>query len=819
MDCLNCPYAVDDKPCNFVAPTKPKAPKLAIVGESPVGADVSRKRPLSGQFGHVMDQIFKSIPLSRRDLLITTATACQKKYQADTQEVKAAHVACRDKLVRDLKDYKGYVLAIGPWAFRQLTGQSSLTKWMGAPYPGGPGFEHLQIIGAPLPSQPPIYQVVEEFTRRAYAFQTGRLKPWEWGQIEIMPDQAALDLLKEIHADGRKGKVIGFDVETKGIDPIHADLMCLSVATTDKAVSIPWDGYSSKKLGDSPPLAAYPLGRVLKQSVLDILADESTTKVMHNCQHDLLTARHKDLPIKGPVADTLIMHHVIYPQNGHDLGFVSAWETHAPRWKSEFRVTSDAKGLDVFVERDPRQLRLYNAKDSMMTAHDWERLLPKCAETNMGWEIYQEYMACSDVALEMRDWGCRLDADALEAHRGPLRKRCAHQLFKFRGLVRGIGRYRFGKNGQHKDLKRLFYCDLNLIPTQFNRETGKPKLDNAALQDIIQGSHGLAAELGKCILNYRKAYKLISTYIDGIPQRDGFINPVWKIYGTKTGRWSSAEPNFQNQPKIMRNMAIPRTDDRWIVAADFSQLELRIIGLLAKAPKLIQWYAEGADVHVKTASGLFQVPEDKVEHWQRQRAKTIEYAFNYNASEDVTTAWTAMVASGDNVSLQELEYFRKMWFQEHPELRKWQLSTLRKANFNKYTEEQMSGKRTYWYDGIVDSNKCLNFPVQAFAGWLMNNAMIALNQKIRWGEEGIVAQVHDAAYLEVTDPHRGARLLEECMHQTVTLHGIDMEFPIDVEVGKNMRDLRGYDANYDYGRYDTINWVYEYAYWADSRKW
>jgi uracil-DNA glycosylase family 4 len=762
--CDSCPLRDVGKP---VPPSTNTNAKLIVLGESPGKTEQRDGRAFVGQAGYVLDQACRSTKLSRTGLHITTAVLCRtphKKFKPKQWE--AAIAACKPRLDAELASIqpRAPILAVGAKALQVTTGKAKIIPWVGAPLISNDGRVVLPTFSPALtigtPALLPIWRI---FFGRAKLLAEGRLPEWEWPPIEINSGLTQYQLLEEM-----RGKPLGIDVETAGLDPIRDTLLCLGLATADAAVSIKFPFEN-------------PATRVL---VEDLLADASTTKVLHNASHDLLSLKYNDLLVDGPIFDTLLAHSTVGPQLPHDLGFVAAIEMHAPRWKSEFRVESDAKGSETWVKRDAGDLRLYNAKDAYMTVRLYTFLCTRLDATHQGWGLFDEYTALADIAMRMREQGMRIDSSRLDAHRKHQTQLMDAAQAAFNTAVGEGAIFKLGKAGQNDSLKALFFDKMGCRPSRYTDE-GEPALDEQVLLDIIAAGSPDAAPLARTVLNFRKAAKIRSTYIDALNiDPDGHIHAIWKVHGTITGRWSSSAPNGQNWPLRMRDLVVPSADDLWIVGADFSQLELKLVALIAGDPKLLEWYNNGKDVHTLTAAMLFN---GKVPPGARDIAKTVEYGFNYNISNDVTAVWKKAILTFPTLTPSRLQRYRKLWFQEHPEIRDWQLRVVTEAQSKCYVEAPLSGRRRYFQDGHVDPNEALNFPIQATAGDLTNRAILKLDAALT-PRERVVAQVHDAIYLEGPDPFRLYQLLQQNMEQTVTLNGNSLHFNVDIGIAKNWRD-------------------------------
>jgi DNA polymerase-1 len=252
--------------------------------------------------------------------------------------------------------------------------------------------------------------------------------------------------------------------------------------------------------------------------------------------------------------------------------------------------------------------------------------------------------------------------------------------------------------------------------------------------------------------------------------------------GTDKGRsgfWMSANTDRKN----------------WLVGADFSQLELKIVALLAGDEPLLRCYAENKDVHRITATEVLGLTNGT--EVERDLAKIVEYGFLYSASEDVQTVWRQSVAKlsekypdiGQALTINRMAGFRKRWFAAHPALARWQKKIIQDAERDKFVEAPLSGRRRYFVDGNVDPNEALNFQCQATAADLTNRAVLKIDKELDWSYEYLVAQLHDALYWEGPDPFRLARIIKNGMEQEVHLNGNSLLFNVDLGIGKDLKNL------------------------------
>jgi DNA polymerase-1 len=360
-------------------------------------------------------------------------------------------------------------------------------------------------------------------------------------------------------------------------------------------------------------------------------------------------------------------------------------------------------------------------------------------------------------------------------------------------------------------IRKLFKECYGIQGGKPKREGGEESYDAKVMEELSKHPDRGVRILASKVLNFRQWNKLISTYIDGLPvYGDGKIHVEWKPGNTSTLRWASSNPNGQNAPKFLRDMFTPHlrdlkeklkgvevgprltgVDDKpyvwqhfYLVSADYSQLELRIVALLAGDEVLLDAYARGIDVHALNAEAIFgeawKVGNAEVRKELRDFAKRFVYGANYGAS--AKTLWANLVPDFPKLKLSTVERALAAWFAAHPKIKLWQERVLRDAHLRGYVEEPASGHRVYFF-GNVDPSVALNFPVQTFAAWIMNQAAVEVSAALDWkGGEGILFQIHDDLTIAVRDWRHGAAILKAAMEKVRELAGAKVAFPIDISV-------------------------------------
>lgn len=850
---------------------------MVVLGESPGRTEVAQGRPFVGDSGEYLGNIFSYYDIPRIKCHITNAVLCWPD-RATPSEWSAAIAACRPRLVKELSNVTTTttILALGGRALESVAGRRGMFDWIGAPAVCIDGLETWTALPALHPAfvlRPegrPHAPVLHVHVGRAWQLATGKLSEFKWPTIHIEPNEEALAALGRI---AKRGGPIGFDVETRGKDPMAAPLMSLAIADEHDAVSLPWERYVAKGGQLVKELSSYPLGKELARVCKHIIENPKIEKVLQNGQHDILSCERLGWTLRGYAFDCLYAHAIVLPGGRHDLGAMAAIEFPADRWKSAFHVSSDAKGLDSFVKRDPLDLRRYNAKDAAATVLLRKPLEKRLAQANNGLILNAANLRRAKIALDMRRRGVQVDTSKFDSHRKRIaRKRrvAAHKLRviagafgysppprddEVRALKKLIARCRYvakratmllelrPEDEQVKRWKRirnrarrrrsetekalaakylaaaanpfnpnsnrhlndLFFHKLKLTASAYSFKTNAPKLDEDQLVRAVTHPNALVAAAARALLSYRKANKMLSTYIDGMPMdKNRVVHPTWNVTGTRTQRWSAQDPSVMQIPKPilkkrkdgtkyiaqagLRDLFIGFANRdkfglgrNWVVEADYKQLELKIIAQLSGDEPLLTGYQAGADVHTINARDLFGIEKSaEVPKAMRDLAKVFAYAANYGGSAE--TIWKSIAVDFPHVTLLQVARMLQMWFAKHPAIAKWQNSILKEVRLKDYMEAPLSGHRNILF-GLIDPKKIFNWPVQHTGADIINPRLEAVATRLKWQTEGILFQYHDALICDSPDPVRLARILQQEMTAEVELNGSKLTYDVDLKIG------------------------------------
>ncbi len=825
--CSECPL----KGAPPVPPQGQANSRLAIVGDRPGLMEHLQGLSFTADRAGVVKKALNSHDLTTHDAYLTNAVKCfntTRKPLTEADEHKAI-VCCKPVLDAELQGRRS-ILACGDYAMKATIGKKNPKRWRGDRYRHDSGayviptFEPWHIVH----KKQALYPVFNIDMGRAIKDPR---RDFRWPQIIIHEGRAMKRELRRILRE--KPRIVGIDVETQGIDPIFAKLMCVGVSDGRVAISIPWETYRNNKYGEVPGCQ----DPEIRELYLAILADPDIKLSMHNGQHDMLSFKARGYEVEGFDFDTLLQHAAIAPQLPHDLEFCMTSIFPAEKWKSRFSGDTELKGSEKFTARNPKTLRVYNAKDcaaghNLAVVQEW-----LVAEGYRTQENYDQLMLLQDLAMRMRKVGVTMDfpkraeirsalegkivkarAAFFEAVGGQKMRYGAPKTVVHDPWLRGLtgkkraaaaessptpkigDRYHIatpckpypnlGANGQHDDLKTLFFEDWGLPVTEYT-EKGAPKLGKNSLAMYRGSSDEQVRAAADAIHKYREYTKLLATYVNGIDVgEDGCVHPTWKIYGTVTGRWSSSDPNAQNIPKGLMRSLFKARPGNVLVAVDYSQLELGIIGILAGDQKILEWYRAGKSIHLENARDIFEDPTITKKDPRYKLAKNVVYGLNYGAGAEKIHE-TVSIESPD-ITLADVVEVIERWFSGHPELAVWQERWLRDAALVGHVEEVLSGRREVFHLGKVEPTKALNFPIQGMAGQLVNRAILALDAELG-PDERILFQVHDEIVCEGPDKDILRAKMERAMTQVVELNNIALTFRTDADWGYNWGDMEAFE--------------------------
>ncbi|MBA0216092.1 DNA polymerase I [Pectobacterium brasiliense] len=594
------------------------------------------------------------------------------------------------------------------------------------------------------------------------------------GYVTILDEKTLLDWIERIKQAG----VFAFDTETDGLDTLTANLIGLSFAIKPgEAAYLPL----AHDYLDAPD----QLDRTKVLALFKpLLEDEKLLKIGQNLKFDKGVMQRYDIDLRGIAFDTMLESYVLDSVAGrHDM------DSLAERYLSHKTITFEeiaGKGKNqlTFNQIALEQAGLYAAEDADVTLHLHQKLWGKLQPHADLCQVFQTIdMPLVPVLSRIERTGVLIDPVILAEHSKELTIRLAEletQAYELAGEEFNLS--------STKQLQGILY-EKQKLPILKKTPKGAPSTNEEVLAELA-----LDYPLPKLILEYRGLAKLKSTYTDKLPL---MINPATKRVHTSyhqavtaTGRLSSSDPNLQNIPvrndegrRIRQAFIAPKGYS--IVAADYSQIELRIMAHLSGDKGLLNAFANGLDIHRATASEVFGIALDKVTSEQRRSAKAINFGLIYGMS-------AFGLSRQLNIPRSESQKYMNLYFERYPGVQDYMERTRQQAAEHGYVST-LDGRRLYLPD-IHSRNAmarkgaeraAINAPMQGTAADIIKKAMIAIDDWLQKDTPKVkmIMQVHDELVFEIHDSvieesiNKIKALMEGCMQLNV---------PLQVDIGTGM---------------------------------
>ena len=597
----------------------------------------------------------------------------------------------------------------------------------------------------------------------------------------------------------QKEKLVAVDTETNALDVMSAELVGISFGlASGEACYIPLTHKEevSEQVGQGDLFAKNTamVGYELVKNQLDltaclaqlkpILEDEQIKKIGQNIKYDLTVFANHGIEVQGVAFDTMLESYTQNSTGRHNMDDLAerylghktiAFEEIAGKGKNQ--LTFDKIALDVASE--------YAAEDADVTMKLHQTLFPELEKTPTLLKLFNEIeMPLVRVLSHIERNGVLIDPQKLLAQSQEIEQRLA----EVEAEVHQAAGQEFNL-ASTKQLQEILFEKLGL-PVKKKTPKGAPSTNEEVLEELAQEGHIVP----KLLIEHRGLSKLKSTYTDKLPQminpKTGRVHTSYHQAVTATGRLSSSDPNLQNIPirneegRRIRQAFIAREGYK-IVAADYSQIELRIMAHLAHDEGMLKAFAEGKDIHRSTAAEIFGVSLEEVTNEQRRNAKAINFGLIYGMSE-------FGLSNQLGISRQEARSYMDAYFNRYPNVLQFMTDIKTKAAEQGYVETLL-GRRLYLPE-IKSSNGmrrkaaervAINAPMQGTAADIIKVAMIGIDKMI-FGDENIkmIMQVHDELVFEVKAERvdHYSQLIKAEMEKAIKLH---VPLIADVGVGDN----------------------------------
>lgn len=565
-----------------------------------------------------------------------------------------------------------------------------------------------------------------------------------------------------------KEKSVCFDTETTGIDAMTAEIVGISFCF---------------KMGEAFYVSCPADQR--EDIVRDFSAffeNETIEKIAHNIKYDLKIIEKYGVKVKGPLFDTMIAHYLITPEGKHNMDYLSELYLNYQPISIDTLIGKKGKSQGTMADLEPSQIVDYACEDADITWQLKAIFQPEIEKDHLRELFYEIEMPLARVLKDMEVEGINLDVDALAV----FSKELEIDLDRLEREIKDLAGVEDFNLDSPKQLGEVLFDVMQIDPKAKKTATGQYKTGEEVLSKL-EHEH----EIIPLILNYRSLKKLKSTYSDALPllvnQDTGRIHTSYMQTVAATGRLSSNNPNLQNIPirtkkgREIRKAFITRDDKHTLLAADYSQIELRIIAALSGDENMIAAFKDHLDIHVATAAKVFHVDQlEDVTREQRSAAKAVNFGIIYGQS-----AFT--LAQNLGISRKEAKEMIDNYFLQYARMKAFMIDQVEFARDHGYVETIM--KRRRYLNDIHSANaivrafaerNAVNAPIQGSAADVIKVAMINIHREME--KEGLqskmLLQVHDELVFDVLleEKERMERLVKREMEAAVQL-----AVPLDID--------------------------------------
>ena len=578
----------------------------------------------------------------------------------------------------------------------------------------------------------------------------------------------------------KKADLFAVDTETTSLDYMQAELVGLSFAVEPGQAAYVPVGHRDP---DTPEQLA--LDRVL-EALKPLLEDPKHPKVGQNLKYDMSVLARYDIDLRGIAFDTMLESYVLdSTATRHDMDSLAEKYLGYRTIKYEDVAGKGAKQL-TFDQVPLEQAAPYAAEDADITLQLHRTLWPQLEKDKALSSVLLDIeMPLVPVLSRMERTGVRIDSKMLARQSSQL----AERMSALEEKAYGIAGHRFNM-GSPKQIAEIFFTELEL-PVISKTPSGAPSTAESVLQELADQGH----ELPAVILEHRGLAKLRSTYTDKLPQMvnpdTGRVHTSYHQAVAATGRLSSSDPNLQNIPvrteegRRIRQAFVPESG-HVMVAADYSQIELRIMAHLSGDKALLEAFKQGRDIHRATAAEVFEAPLDEVTADQRRSAKAINFGLIYGMS-------AFGLARQLGIERALAQSYIDLYFDRYPGVRAF-MDRIRADAAEKGYVETLFGRRLYLPEiksrngqrRAAAERTAINAPMQGTAADIIKRAMLAVDGWIEQDAPPVrmIMQVHDELVLEVRED-----VLDDAQKEIRTLmeQAAELAIPlvVDVGVGKN----------------------------------
>ena len=564
-------------------------------------------------------------------------------------------------------------------------------------------------------------------------------------------------------------EILALDTETTGTDPMDAELVGMSFSITENQafyVPVPAEREEAIKI---------------VREFEPVFKNEKSLKVGQNIKYDMLVLQNYGIEVRGKLFDTMVAHYVLQPELRHNMDYLAEIYLHYQTIHIEELIGPKGKGQKNMRDLSPQEVYLYACEDADVTLKLKNILEQELKKNDAEKLFYEIEMPLVPVLVNIESNGVRLDTEALK-------QSSEHFTTRLQSIEKEIYTLAEGEFNiaSPKQVGEILFDKLKIVEKAKKTKTGQYITSEEVLESL-RNKHDI---IGK-ILEYRGLKKLLSTYIDALPQlinpKTGRIHTSFNQTVTATGRLSSSNPNLQNIPirdedgKEIRKAFIP-DDGCSFFSADYSQIELRIMAHLSEDKNMIDAFLSGYDIHAATAAKIYKVDIKEVTADMRRKAKTANFGIIYGIS-------VFGLAERMNVDRKEAKELIDGYFETYPQVKSYMDKSIQVAREHGYVETIFHRKRflpdinsrNAVVRGYAERN-AINAPIQGSAADIIKVAMARIYERFK--AEGLKAkmilQVHDELNFSV--PAKEKEIVEQVVIEEME-KAYRMHVPLKADCG------------------------------------
>jgi len=577
--------------------------------------------------------------------------------------------------------------------------------------------------------------------------------------------------LGKVAAAIKKAGLAAIDTETTGLDPLTANLVGICLSWNEgHGVYIPvaHTGESDENVNLD----------VVHQHLDPILADSTVSWVAHHAKYDGLILERAGFPRMNLAFDTLLASYLLDPSGRHSLDAL-AYEHCGHHMIPIDSLIGKGKKQITFGEVPVVEATPYAAEDADYTLRLFNKLQPRIHEANLEKLLLEVEQPLVPVLMDVERTGIKLDLKLLAQQSAELQQRLDVLIHD----IETLAGHEFNLNSTQQ-LQKVLFEELKL-PTKGKTAKKTGYSTNQSVLEELAELH----DLPRLILEYRELTKLKSTYIDALPSQVDDEDRVHTSYNqtvAATGRLSSQDPNLQNIPvrtevgREIRKAFVARDKNHVILAADYSQIELRVLAHISGDESLKEAFDNDQDVHRRTAAAVYDVDLDDVTDEMRAVAKTANFAIIYGVS-------AFGLSNQTDLTVPEAGEFIETYFERYPSVKAYMDASIQTARDEGYVSTLL-GRRRFLPEIHSDNRQrrefaeriAINTPIQGTAADLIKVAMINIHKAMSGMQSRMVMQVHDELVFDVHKPELDdlTELVRDGME-----HALELDVPLKVDIG------------------------------------